>query len=369
MPVSADPALLIQRKLIFITGASRSGTTLLSFVLRNHPEVFGLKELQYFGQTWDPRESQRRFSRSQSIAAAAAMYACQEQGILAARITPSHRRAATELIDGLGDASANPAVLFAGAVHQLTQMAGKQIPCEQTPRYIFYARALLEIYPAAHIVHMVRDPRAVMASQKMRWQRRRLAADGVKVPRYQSLRVWVNYHPYTVARLWSQATGAALALAQHPRVTLVKFEDLLQQPETTVRQLCGRLGLSYEASMLDVGQINSSHQSSAGGARRGLRTTAIDTWRQILSRTETAIAERRCAQLMDRLGYQAGAAAAGSPLGEMGHRLSYFMHLGGVLLVNPRRAIVQAKALLRASGGSDAAKAAGGAAAPGDPTE
>jgi hypothetical protein len=300
---------------------------------------------------------------------AAAIFACQEQGILAARIAPAHRRAATELVDGLGDASTNPAVLFAAAVHQLAQTAGKQIPCEQTPRYIFYARALLEIYPAAQIVHMVRDPRAVMASQKMRWQRRRLAADGVKVPRYQSLRVWVNYHPYTVARLWSQATSAALALAQHPRVTLVKFEDLLQQPEATVRQLCGRLGLSYEAGMLDVGQINSSHQSSAGGARRGLQTAAIDTWRQILSRTEAAIAERRSGQLMDRFGYKSSAAVAPSPLGELGHRLSYLLHLGGVLLVNPRRAIVQAKALLRSRARSDPAKTAAGTAAHGDPTE
>ena len=369
MSASADPALLIQRKLIFITGASRSGTTLLSFVLRNHREVLGLKELQYFGQTWDPRESQRHFSRSQSIAAAAAIFACQEQGILSARIAPAHRRAATELVDGLGDTSANPAVLFAAAVHQLAQAAGKQIPCEQTPRYIFYARALLEIYPTAQVVHMVRDPRAVMASQKMRWQRRRLAADGVMVPRYQSLRVWVNYHPYTVARLWSQATGAALALAQHPRVTLVRFEDLLQQPEATVRQLCGRLGMSYDEKMLDVGQINSSHQSSAGGARRGLHTAAIDTWRQILSRTETAIAERRCAGLMGRFGYQSSAAVPGSPFGELGHRLSYFMHLGGVLLVNPRRAFVQAKALLRPRPASRPASAAAGAASHGDPNE
>jgi hypothetical protein len=369
MSASADPALLIQRRLIFITGASRSGTTLLSFVLRNHREVFGLKELQYFGQSWDPREGQRLFSRRQSIAAAAAIFSCQEHGILSATIAPQHRRSATDLVDGLGEAAANPAVLFAAAVHQLAQASGKQIPCEQTPRYIFYARALLEIYPAAQIVHMVRDPRAVMASQKMRWRRRRLAADGVKVPRYQSLRVWVNYHPYTVARLWSQATSAALSLAQHPRVTLVRFEDLLQDPETTVRQLCGRLGLSYDEKMLDVGQINSSHQSSAGGARRGLHTTAIDTWRKILSRTELAVAERRCGSLMDRLGYQRSAAGPGSLVGRLGHRLSYFLHLGGVLLINPRRAIVQAKALLKPRARPAVATATASATSRGDSAE
>lgn len=369
MSASADPALLTQRKLIFITGASRSGTTLLSFVLRNHDDVLGLKELQYFGQTWDPRNRQRRFSRNQSIAAAAAIYACQEQGILSTKVSPAHRLAATRLIDELGDASADPAALFAAAVHQLAQAAGKSIPCEQTPRYIFYARALLEIYPNAQVVHMVRDPRAVMASQKMRWQRRRLAADGTKVPRYQSLRVWVNYHPYTVARLWSEATAAALALAQHPRVTLIQFEELLQQPEATVRRLCARLGLDFDEKMLDVGQINSSHQSSTGGARRGLQTAAIDTWRKILTQTETAIAERRCGALMNRFGYQRGAGPSGRLIAELGYRLSYLMHLGGVMLVNPRRAMVQAKALLRPRAPSEPASATAAAAPHGDRSE
>jgi omega-hydroxy-beta-dihydromenaquinone-9 sulfotransferase len=212
---------------------------------------------------------------------------------------------------------------------------------------VFYARALLEIYPQAHVVHMLRDPRAVMASQKMRWRRRQLAADGSAVPRYQSLRVWVNYHPYTVARLWSQATAAALALESHPRVTLLRFEDLVQQPEATVRRLSERLGLAYDARMLDVGQVNSSHQSAAGGARRGLHATAIDQWRKILTPTEAAIAERDCGALMDRCGYARGATPAPGAAAELVQRLTYLAHLGGVVLVNPRRAYVQGMALLR----------------------
>src|SRR6476659_6173818 len=161
MSAGADSPSLLQRKLIFITGASRSGTTLLSFVLRNHPEVFGLRELQYFGEAWDPRDAERRISRSSATAATAWMLARQEQGLLGARVGPAQRHAATELIDSLGAAAADPAAVFAAAAYSLTQAAGKSIPCEQTPRYVFYARALLDIYPAAQVVHLLRDPRAV----------------------------------------------------------------------------------------------------------------------------------------------------------------------------------------------------------------
>jgi hypothetical protein len=336
-----------QRRLIFVTGASRSGTTLLSFVLRNHREVYGLKELQYFGETWDPRDRQRRFTRPQAIAAVAGLVARQAHGILAASIGATQRREAAALVDAMGEDAADPAALFAATVYAMAQAAGKQIPCEQTPRYIFYARALLDLYPAAHIVHIVRDPRAVMASQKKRWQRRRLAADGVSVSRFQSLRVWINYHPYTVARLWSRATSAALGLATHPRVTVIRFEDLVREPETTVRELCTRLGLSYDEKLLDVGQINSSHQSSVGGARRGLHAGTVDRWREILTPTETAIAERNCADLMSRYAYQSSGAGPVGWGAELWCRLSYLGHLGGVVLVNPRRAYVQGMALLR----------------------
>jgi omega-hydroxy-beta-dihydromenaquinone-9 sulfotransferase len=339
-----------ERKLIFITGASRSGTTLLSFMLRNHPAVHGLKECQYFGQWWDPRDSGRRFTRAEAIEAAAAMFACQEHGVLAHRVGAAHRLRAAAVIDSLGAAGADPAVLFAAVAQELATAAGKTIPCEQTPRNIFYARRLLDIYPAAHIVHIVRDPRAVMASQKLRWQRRSLAENGKAVPRYESLRVWVNYHPYTVARLWSRASSVALQMAERPRVTLIRFEDLLREPEATVRLLCTRLGLEYDPAMLDVPQVNSSHQSSAGGARRGLHTDAIDQWRSKLSETETAITERYCGRLMRRFGYDIGKSrSATNTAGEIRYRLSYIAHLGGVLLVNPRRAVVQGRALLRAS--------------------
>lgn len=348
MGAQANKGLFVtQRRFIFITGASRSGTTLLSFVLRRHATVFGLRELQYFGQAWDPRDADRRFTRAEAIDAAARLFAHQDHGVLVHHIDAKHWQAATSLVGSLGESASDPAELFAAAVHSMARAEGKSIPCEQTPRYIFYARPLLDLYPGAHVVHLVRDPRAVMASQKNRWRRRRLAADGMSVPRYESVRVFVNYHPYTVARLWCQATRAALELAEHPRVTILRYEDLVREPERTVRALCLQLGLDYDPAMLDVDQINSSHQSSAGGPRKGMRADAIDRWRQALMPAETAVTEQICRPLMRRFDYEPVARPKMFWLDRLGFGVSYVMHLGAVLLVNPGRAAVQAKALAR----------------------
>ncbi len=333
------------RKLIFVTGASRSGTTLLSFVLDNHRSVFGLKELHFFGQVWDPR-SPVRFTRSQAIEGVASIFAHQQDGVLSWKVTEEHRREAAAVVEECGESFSDPASLFAAAVIRLANAAGKTIPCEQTPRNIYYGEALLNAFPSAHIVHMVRDPRAVMASQKKRWQRRRLAATGGSVPRYQTLRVWVNYHPYTAAKLWHSATDNAVRLSSHPRVTLLRFEDLVQRPEPTVRMLCERLQLDYDPRMLEVEHINSSHQSSVGGARKGLHADTVDRWKDVLDRTEIAIAERYCGAHMKRFGYETGSAdAGGETLAEFGYQLRYLAHLGGVLLVNPRRALIQVRAM------------------------
>ena len=78
-----------------------------------------------------------------------------------------------------------------------------------------------------------------------------------------------------------------------------------------------------------------------------MHATAIDQWRRILSNTEIAIAERDCGPLMDRCGYGGSQARPPGIAAEWVQRLTYLAHLGGVLLVNPRRAYVQGKALLR----------------------
>jgi hypothetical protein len=338
---------MTRQPILFITGASRSGTTLLSFVLRNHSSVLGLKELHYFGRVCDPRAGWRHFSQKRAIEVAADMLARQEQGALSYVIGPEHRREAAAIVAALGPAGTDPVELFAAVANELAASGGKSIACEQTPRNIFYARALLKLYPEAHVIHMIRDPRAVMASQKKRWQRRRLSRTAARMPRYESLRTWVNYHPYTIARLWMRATAEALRLKAHPRVTLVRFEDLLREPEATVRRICERIGIGYEPGMLDVGQVNSSHQSSVGGMRRGLHSDAIDIWQDVLSPAEVHISERMCAPLMGRLGYEPLALRGVMWPAKAWYRFSYIAHLSGVLLVNPSRAYVQGRALMR----------------------
>jgi hypothetical protein len=333
------------QKMLFITGASRSGTTLMSFILRNQADIVGLNELQYFGEFWDPR-SESQLDAERAKLAVATLFARQRQSVFIGRPLPEDMDRAEALLRSLDEKSRTPAELFAAAVHQLAVDAGKTVPCEQTPRNIFYAEALLKLYPNAYVIHMMRDPRAVMASQKQRWKRRRNATDKRSVPRSHTMRTWINYHPYTMARLWRGASAIVRRLRTHPRFSVVRFEDLLGNPEATLRDLCERVRMDYDPAMQNVGQINSSHQSSVGGARKGFHRDAIDKWKTELSPTEISITERYCGSLMEDFGYPVQAAGKKRWYGEFQYRLSYPLHIVGVLMVNPRRALIQVRALL-----------------------
>jgi hypothetical protein len=79
---------ITDRKLIVITGASRSGTTLLSFILRNNEQVFGLKELHFFGDIWNPEYPAPKVSPAKLIDAVSIVFARQHYGVMEARIRP-----------------------------------------------------------------------------------------------------------------------------------------------------------------------------------------------------------------------------------------------------------------------------------------
>jgi hypothetical protein len=329
----------------FVTGASRSGTTMLSRVLGNHSQALWLMELHYFGDLIHPEALTKPLDERELQRLATRLLARQARGVWIEGPTGIEQRQATRIVAELPPERRTGADIFAAVLDTLAAQAGKHMVCEQTPRNIFYAERLLEIYPHARVVHIVRDPRAVLASQKNRWRRKRM---GVKhIPWSEVLRSWANYHPVTMGRLWVEANRVALDLIGHPRFMLLRFEDLVQGPEGEVRKICRFLGVEFERAMLDVPQVNSSNRPNLAD-RKGIATDVLDRWPQILSESEIAICERVTERLMKRFSY--------APRLQRRHALHpalvpqllrYPLHIVGVLLTNPRRAWVQFNAATR----------------------
>ncbi len=113
----------------------------------------------------------------------------------------------------------------------------RSIWVDHTPFHVELAAELLDRFPNARVVHVIRDGRAVCASL------RDLSRAG---------QPWAGADARARARLWQGCVEAGLALRGHPRVAQIRYEALVSDPPGTAAELCLALGLSYEDQMLDA---------------------------------------------------------------------------------------------------------------------
>lgn len=327
--------------IIFVTGASRSGTTMLNRILGRHSCIYGLQELHFFGDLWTPGIRTNNSSIENLESMAAHLFARQKRGIFDTKPRREDFEKGIRLVSSLDSKEKNPLELFKKFVRTIASEQNKIIASEHTPRNIFYAKALLQILPSALFLNIVRDPRAVMASQKMRWKRR---TRGGEIPWKETFRVWFNYHPFTVCRLWQKAVSTALSLSNHEQFLIVRFEDLIHQPEKETKKICKFIGVPWEKNMLDVPWIGSSHFDDHHNATR-LSKDVLIQWQKVLTKGEITLCEQMNEKLMKLFSYtfiQDRYFRFGSLLWQI---FRYPFHLFGTFLVNPGRVLIQFRAM------------------------
>ena len=293
------PEEILGRKMIFVCGASRSGTSMMGTLLGLNDDVRRLPELHFFEEISTEAERATPLAKDKAVD-------------LVNRLLWRHRYKSTRKIDASSDEFRTDSeeivatlpdgptaeLVFAAFLAYICTLRGKPISCDHTPRNVYYLREILAAYPNARVIVMVRDPRDVLSSQKHRWKMRREGFN--QLPRNETLRLRANYHPVTMSLLWKSAVDAGDRFASDPRVHVLRFEDLLADGEREVSGLCDFIGLTYSPSMLEVPQVKSTF-SSWKGETRGLNPESAGRWaRGALTSREIYICERMCRAAMAR---------------------------------------------------------------------
>ena len=292
---------------IFVVGASRSGTTLLGRILGRNSAVHFFQELHFFEEIWFPSEDPAPLSREDARAMLVKLLHVQSLGYLRSKNSPVDPRwtaVADEILDQFVGGPYLPHRLHSAFLRHVSREAGCRASVEHTPAYALYSKEILALYPNAKIVHIVRDPRDVLTSQRLKYQRRKLDPQTSGFTRKETLRAWANYHPWVTANLWKVAVQGVRAVeADTSRVLTVRFEDLSASPDKEVERICDFLGLEYSPDMLMVPSTNSSRKKSDPNARGINRDVAKSAWPANLPEGHVHICEQIAGSLMEHYGY------------------------------------------------------------------
>ena len=274
---------------IFVGGLPRSGTSLMRDILGSHPDV-----AMFLGELPLWRELASAHA-GRSLARAA-----DRDALIRDLVTHPRMQHAQMTLDGGALAAAlarEPAVslgtVFAHALRQYARREGKPRWGVKDPRNEFHADQILAEFPAARVVHMLRDPRDVIASQRAMWGSR-------------------AQHIVSTTHDWRRS--AALA-RRHQAVhrgsyAVVRYEDLVLDPARVVRDLCRTLDLDYRPAMLDLAGKPRWPEGEGDDSRRAISAGRVARHLRDLAPGEATYVEWRARREMDDWGYARATPAA-----------------------------------------------------------
>lgn len=273
---------------VFVVGLSRSGTTLMRRILNSAPDVAIGPESHFMGHLvpgFGIRDRLAKIDRDGDAAGDAERIAQllydrmpNESGLRQpSRLWTWLVRAVPreELVERLRAAGTDDQSIFTAVMDLYAERKGARVGGEKTPAHLRHVPTLLRWFPSGRALHMVRDPRAVFVSE-LRRQRR--SSDGpYAVIRLVPGLLEITLLVQTVLTWVEAAARASSYTKRYPRrYRTVRFEDLVRQPEPTLRGICDFVGIPYEPEMIARQSVVSR------GARLGevgIDAGAAERWR------------------------------------------------------------------------------------------
>jgi hypothetical protein len=220
----------------FLLGFPRSGTTLLGQILDAHPKVRVLEEQPLLRAVVE-----ERLLPEGGVARLAALSQSERE---------HYRAMFWSKAGGIGD-------------HLLV---------DQGPFNTLYLPAIAALFPGAHVIFALRDPRDVVLSCfRQTFVMHRFTFELLSLERAAAFYSWTMH--------LAEAARARLPLNFHD----IRNEDLVGNFEGTVRGLCDALGIAWDPAMMEFAasaQKRAIATPSAVQVARGISGEGIGRWRR-----------------------------------------------------------------------------------------
>jgi len=258
--------------LVFLISLPRSGSTLLQRILNCHTQIHSTAE------PW---------------IMLLPTYARRSTGLSAEYDAELARQGLEDFIKSLpdGDEAFDSAVRsYAEALyHAALKSSGKALFLDKTPRYWHVLPELKKLFPHARFIYLLRNPLAIAASV---------------------IRTWFNGDPdrlegTTHAQDLYEGPAAIGAAISNPgaRDFVVRYEELVADPETVLHAVCAFLQMKFEPDMIEYGGKASPFGRHGDTTSIEHHATAVttyrDTWCEFFSSER---GHRFASEYLDQLG-------------------------------------------------------------------
>jgi glycosyltransferase involved in cell wall biosynthesis len=208
--------------LIFLISQPRAGSTLLQRILAGHSEI------QTTAEPWIMLHP---------------LYAIKKNGLLAEFDSNLARQGLEDFLSQVpeGQELYFKALRNMGGTlyNRVLEVSGKRFFLDKTPRYHFIVPELKKVFPEAKFIFLLRNPLAILSSTLKTWFQNN-PENLQKSPNYLD----VIQGPLNLIR------GIQIL---NEKDVVVKYEELVEDAETTVKAICYKLGINFQQEMLTYG--------------------------------------------------------------------------------------------------------------------
>lgn len=286
---SAPQRLPTEPEAIFVVGVARSGTTLMRSLMNASERIAVARESHFMGHIFGRRGARHYFRRAGDLADDATIRRIVDMIYSGEYARHSRWRNVSpywlwlmesvpreEMERRMLAAERSERGLMATFMRLYADTRGKPVMGEKTPTHLAYTDTLLEWFPDARVIHMLRDPRAIYVSDRYRRRTkgRKPYTWLMKVPLLLE-----TYLLLLTVVAWRRAlrSHAGFRKRHAGRYTLIRFEDLVQRPDEVLPRLYEFLGVAMPA---DPTRSKVPAQHGMRSTSEGLDPEAANRWRE-----------------------------------------------------------------------------------------
>lgn len=261
---------------IFIVGVPRSGTTMLAAALARHPNIAIPPETHLFSE-YLPKRNQSEPITPDVI----------EQFVIHPRVKDM-QLSASDITPEFGKYESNYSGLFQCALEVYAKKSGKSRVGEKSPTHLKHVDKIIQWYPDAKIICIVRDGRDVVKSL-------------IAAP-------WIHNNLIKHCIMWREQMQLIDELAGRysNSVLVIKYEELLLDPSRVIAAICEFCSEKYTDQMLQpqkTSVVPAWEKGWKGNADSNFDPSKIAMWRSTCSDKELMLMQFIMGEQLLKWGY------------------------------------------------------------------